>query len=65
MQWLAVAGLALVAVASAGARDKFDRLVRIPVGLAAGGTADLMARWIAGTMKVTIGQALIVDKRPS
>ena len=61
---LAVAGLALVTVVPAPAQDKLDRPVRILVGFAAGGTADLMARLVADKMKDTIGQTVIVENRP-
>jgi tripartite-type tricarboxylate transporter receptor subunit TctC len=61
---LTVAGLALVAAVPAPAQDKFDRPVRILVGFAAGGTADLMARLVADKMKDTIGQTVIVENRP-
>lgn len=56
---LVVAGLALVASTAVPAQDKFDRPVRILVGFAAGGTADLMARLVADKMKDTIGQTVI------
>jgi tripartite-type tricarboxylate transporter receptor subunit TctC len=49
---LIVAGLALVASVPAPAQDKFDRPLRILVGFAAGGTADLMARLVADKMKI-------------
>jgi tripartite-type tricarboxylate transporter receptor subunit TctC len=61
---LAVAGVALVAAVPAPAQDKFDRPVRILVGFAAGGTADLMARLVADKMKNTIGQTVIIENRP-
>ena len=61
---LAVAALALVASLPSPAQDKLDRPVRILVGFAAGGTADLMARLVADKMKDTIGQPVIVENRP-
>jgi tripartite-type tricarboxylate transporter receptor subunit TctC len=56
----ALAGLASPAIA----QDKFDKPVRIIVGFAAGGTADLIARVVAEKMKDSIGQPVIVDNRP-
>lgn len=57
--------LALAAVgAPASAQDKLDRPVRILVGFAAGGTADLIARVAADKMKDTLGVPVIVENRP-
>jgi tripartite-type tricarboxylate transporter receptor subunit TctC len=63
--WI-VAALAVVALvaAPAFAQEKFDRPVKIIVGFAAGGTADLMARVVADKMKDSLGQPVIVENRP-
>ena len=60
---LLCASLAAVAP-NAIAQEKFDKPIRILVGFAAGGTADLIARVVADKMKDSIGQPVIVENRP-
>jgi tripartite-type tricarboxylate transporter receptor subunit TctC len=60
---LLCAALAAVAPATL-AQDKFDKPVKVLVGFAAGGTADLIARLTADKMKDTLGVPVIVENRP-
>ncbi|MEP6998720.1 MAG: hypothetical protein ABI900_13795 [Betaproteobacteria bacterium] len=57
-------GVALVALlvgfaSPALAQEKFDKPVRLLVGFAAGGTADIIARVVADKLKDTLGQPVI------
>jgi tripartite-type tricarboxylate transporter receptor subunit TctC len=60
-----VAGLALNATGhvSSGFTQFGDTIVRILVGFPAGGTSDLMARFLAGAMK-DYASSIIVENRP-
>lgn len=59
----ALAALALTVTLSTSAFAQ-DKVVRILVGFAPGGTADVVARLIAEKMKDTLGQTVIVENRP-
>jgi len=62
---LALFGVTLVGgVAPAAAQDRIDRPVKILVGFPAGGTADLIARFVADKLPASIGQPAIVENRP-
>ena len=66
-RWVSLACAALVAalaISHAMAQERFDRPVKILVGFAPGGTADLMARVVADKMKDSLGQPVIVENRP-
>ncbi len=60
----AVAGLVLLQGASAFAQNYPAKTVRIIVPFAAGGPADLYARYVAQRLQETLGASFIVDDRP-
>src|SRR5436305_3969157 len=64
--WRAVAATLLAALAAplATAQDYPNKPVRIIVPFAAGGPADVYARFIAQRLQESMGQTFIVDDRP-
>jgi len=58
-----LAALLFVLTGLAGAALAQDKPVRILVGFAPGGTADVVARLVADKLKDSLGQAAIVDNR--
>jgi tripartite-type tricarboxylate transporter receptor subunit TctC len=66
-QFLVVSLLGAIALGlttPATAQATFDKPIRILVGFAAGGTADLIARVVAEKLKDSVGVPVIVDNRP-
>jgi tripartite-type tricarboxylate transporter receptor subunit TctC len=62
--WLAGMAWALVATSLAWAQDYPNRPVKIIVPFAAGGPADIYARFLAQRLQEALGQPFVVDDRP-
>src|SRR6476660_9321251 len=60
---LRIAGLFLAMLALVPNAFAQDKPVRILVGFAPGGTADIVARLLADKLKDSLGQPVIVDNR--
>jgi tripartite-type tricarboxylate transporter receptor subunit TctC len=63
-EWLAGVALAAVAAGIAQAQDYPSRPVKIIVPFAAGGPADIYARFLAQRLQGALGQPFVVDDRP-
>ena len=63
VRWLAGA-LLLCTAAAAPAQDYPTKPVRIIVPFAAGGPADIYARFIGQRLEIALGQPFIIDDRP-
>jgi tripartite-type tricarboxylate transporter receptor subunit TctC len=63
VRWAAVLAVAL-AVVSAHAQDYPNRPVRVVVPFAAGGPADVYARFLAQRLQDSLGQPFVVENRP-
>ena len=64
LQLLALCALSAVAHPAA-AQSYPSRPIRLVLGYAAGGVADITARLVAQKLSVSLGQPIIVDNKPS
>ena len=62
--WIGLAALAMASLAADAAAQSYPaRPIRMVVGFAPGGPADVMARLIGQRMNVSLGQAIVVENR--
>ena len=64
LRWIFAAALLLTGIAPSWAQGYPTRPVRVVVGFPAGGPTDVIARYIAQDLTVSMGQSFIVENRP-